>query len=120
MKAAFDCYLPELAAKLGYDLPLEEPRRREFWGAVSRRALFNRKFKPTDWLPVAVAPAAAERPPAAAEPAAAEPAEPPEPAAPERAGEPPPQGEGRPPETGAANTTDNDPDGDDDPRDEAE
>jgi hypothetical protein len=127
VKAAFDCYLPELAAKLGYELPPEEPRRREFWATVSRRALFNRKFKPTDWL---VAPIATERPPTAAEPVAAEPVEPAEPAgpepiepaepaAPDNAREPPPRGESSPTETRAVDTAGNDAD-EDDSEDEAE
>ena len=49
VKAAFDCYLPELASKLGYILPLTGEEQRHFWVAVSRRAIYHRKFKPEDW-----------------------------------------------------------------------
>lgn len=52
VKAGFDCYLPELATKLGYELPKDEQRRREFWLAISRRAIYNRKFNPADWIPI--------------------------------------------------------------------
>jgi hypothetical protein len=46
VKAAFDCYLPELAETLGYKLPLDGARQRAFWVAVSRRAIYNRPLNP--------------------------------------------------------------------------
>jgi hypothetical protein len=41
VKAAFDCFLPELGSKLGFELPSDPRKQREFWVSVSRRALFN-------------------------------------------------------------------------------
>lgn len=35
VKAAFDCYLPDLARKLGYKLPLTGDDQKRFWTAVS-------------------------------------------------------------------------------------
>jgi hypothetical protein len=50
VKGAFDCYLPELAEKLGYELPKDEKGRYTFWEEVSRRANYNRTFD-TKWTP---------------------------------------------------------------------
>lgn len=41
VNAAFDCYLPALAAQLGYVLPASADERRAFWSAVSVRALYR-------------------------------------------------------------------------------
>jgi hypothetical protein len=49
VKAAFDCYLPALAKKLGYKLPVRGEDQKEFWRAVTRRAAFHRELKPEDW-----------------------------------------------------------------------
>lgn len=51
VKAAFDCYLPDLAKKLGFELPDTLERRREFWVAVSEQAIYWRRMKPEDWTP---------------------------------------------------------------------
>jgi hypothetical protein len=50
VKAAFDCYLPELASKLGFKLPQSESDRRAFWMDVSRRSIYNRSFLPEKWI----------------------------------------------------------------------
>lgn len=42
VKAGFDCYLPELAEKLGYDLSKDVSLQKDFWIAVSRRAIYKR------------------------------------------------------------------------------
>ena len=49
VKAAFDCYLPELANKLGYKLPPDGVGQRALWVAVSRRAIYHRPFSPEQW-----------------------------------------------------------------------
>jgi hypothetical protein len=49
VKAAFDCYLPALAKKLGYKLPLKGEDQNKFWTAISRRAAYQRELKPEDW-----------------------------------------------------------------------
>jgi len=49
VKAAFDCYLPDLAKRLGYRLPLIADDQRRFWIAVSRRAIYHRPLKPEEW-----------------------------------------------------------------------
>ncbi|QGM93278.1 hypothetical protein F7D13_04160 [Methylocystis rosea] len=41
VKAGFDCFLPALAEKLGFELPRESVKQKQFWIAVSRRSLFN-------------------------------------------------------------------------------
>ncbi|MCQ4188353.1 hypothetical protein [Methylocystis suflitae] len=41
VKAAFDCFLPALAEKLGFELPREPAKQKQFWIAASRRSLFN-------------------------------------------------------------------------------
>lgn len=50
VKAAFDCYLPDLALRLGYELPTTGDERRRFWLAVSRQTIFNRPIEPKDWM----------------------------------------------------------------------
>jgi hypothetical protein len=40
VKAAFDLYLPDLAKKLGHDLPETAAGRRAFWNAVNSQALY--------------------------------------------------------------------------------
>lgn len=49
VKASFDCYLPDLAKRLGYKLPLTGDDQRRFWIAVSRRAIYHRPFKSEEW-----------------------------------------------------------------------
>jgi hypothetical protein len=44
-----DCYLPSLAKKLGYKLPPNGKTQREFWEAVSRRAIYHRELEPSEW-----------------------------------------------------------------------
>ena len=54
--AGFDCYLPKLAEQLGYSLPRNDAKRREFWqqysAMVTYRTLPNEPpfFRPEDWL----------------------------------------------------------------------
>ncbi len=40
VKAAFDCYLPDLAKKMGFDLPAAGERRVAIWRAVSEQAIY--------------------------------------------------------------------------------
>jgi hypothetical protein len=49
VKAAFDCYLPDLAKRLGYKLPLTGDEQRRFWIAVSCRAIYHRPLTPEEW-----------------------------------------------------------------------
>ncbi len=49
VKGAFDCYLPALAAQLGYVLPPSEAKRREFWTDVSKLALYRVPLKERKW-----------------------------------------------------------------------
>jgi hypothetical protein len=49
VKAAFDCYLPALASKLGYKLPEMENDQRKFWIAVSERAIYHRSMPSGPW-----------------------------------------------------------------------
>ncbi len=51
VKAAFDCYLPALAKSLGYSLPKTGTEQKEFWIAVSRRAIQHRPLVPEKWPP---------------------------------------------------------------------
>jgi|SRR5580698_3719173 hypothetical protein len=60
VKAAFDCYLPALATKLGYKLRPETQNQRDFWTAVVQRAALYVPLQVEDW-PAADA---AEPPPA--------------------------------------------------------
>jgi len=52
VKSAFDCYLPDLAKRLGYDLPKKREDQLRFWEDVSRRAIYGIPFKPENWSPV--------------------------------------------------------------------
>lgn len=53
VKAAFDCYLPDLATKkMGYELPENADRRKAFWVAVSRQAIYCSALKPEEWKPL--------------------------------------------------------------------
>lgn len=49
VKASFDLYLPELAKKLGYELPDTADRRKVFWKAVSEQAIYWHRLMPEDW-----------------------------------------------------------------------
>ena len=49
VKAAFDCYLPDLGKRLGYKLPLTGDEQRRFWIAVSCRAIYHRPLSPEEW-----------------------------------------------------------------------
>lgn len=49
VRSAFDCYLPDLAKRLGYDLPKKRDDQVRFWEDVSRRAIYGTPFKPEDW-----------------------------------------------------------------------
>jgi hypothetical protein len=51
VKAAFDCYLPDLAKKLGFKLPETGERRVLFWRAVSEQAIYWRPLQPEQWAP---------------------------------------------------------------------
>jgi hypothetical protein len=51
VKAAFDCFLPALAEKLGYKLPDTADERKKFWVAVSGQALFWTQVLPEQWKP---------------------------------------------------------------------
>lgn len=63
VKAAFDCYLPDLAKQLGFKLPKGSKERREFWGGVSYRVAYHYPFETRKWAEsdeaATVAPAAA-------------------------------------------------------------
>jgi len=62
VKAAFDCYLPDLAKKLGFELAETAQRRKEFWIAVSEQAIYWRRIKAEDWKPPEKQAAAAAHP----------------------------------------------------------
>jgi hypothetical protein len=57
--SAFDCYLPALAAQLGFELPETEPMRRQFWITFSQQLIYRRGpdgrlfFRIEDWKKVA-------------------------------------------------------------------
>jgi hypothetical protein len=51
VKAAFDCYLPALATKLGYKLRRETKNQRDFWTAVVQRAALYVPLQVEDWPP---------------------------------------------------------------------
>jgi len=53
VKAAFDCYLPDLAKKMGFELPETADKRYEFWQAVSRQAIYWERLEPAKWKPPA-------------------------------------------------------------------
>ena|ERR1700692_1872816 len=48
--AAFDCFLPSLAVKLGYRLPITGEKQREFWTIVSQRVGFHIPLRPENWI----------------------------------------------------------------------
>lgn len=56
VRAAFDCYLPDLAKQIGYTLPDTDAQRVEFWRAFSRQLIYGRypdgepAFKVEDWV----------------------------------------------------------------------
>src|SRR5262249_9730253 len=41
--SAFDCYLPALAAQLGFEVPSTEPMRRQFWITFSQQLIYRRE-----------------------------------------------------------------------------
>ena len=49
VKAAFDCFLPDLAKKLGYELPKTGHERLSFWTGVSEQSIYWRPLTPEDW-----------------------------------------------------------------------
>jgi hypothetical protein len=51
VKAAFDCFLPALAERLGYELPESTAEQRAFWVDVSRRAIFHFPLR-QKWLQI--------------------------------------------------------------------
>ncbi len=53
VKAGFDCYLPELAGKLGYSLPATSREQKLFWQEVSRRAIYHKPLIAESWPRVA-------------------------------------------------------------------
>jgi hypothetical protein len=61
VKAAFDCYLPALADKLGYRLPETGEERKAFWQAVSSQSIYWVPLEPEHWRP------AEKKPPANAD-----------------------------------------------------
>jgi hypothetical protein len=52
VKACFDCYLAELARKLGYELPKSGDEQRKFWIQVSQRVLYHLPLKPENWVQI--------------------------------------------------------------------
>jgi hypothetical protein len=49
VKSAFDLYLPDLAIKMGYELPATASQRRNFWAAVSSSFLYQKPMVPEEW-----------------------------------------------------------------------
>jgi hypothetical protein len=49
VKAAFDCYLPDLAKKMGFELADSADKRVAFWVAVSQQAIYWDQLKPEQW-----------------------------------------------------------------------
>ncbi len=49
VKSAFDCYLPALAAQLGYQLPPGAAQRRRFWRDISRLLIYEKKIPGGRW-----------------------------------------------------------------------
>jgi hypothetical protein len=62
VKAAFDCYLPDLAKKMGFELPENGDGRKAFWVAVSKQAIYWEPLKPEEWKPPAKDPSADDEP----------------------------------------------------------
>jgi hypothetical protein len=50
VKAAFDCYLPELAKKLGFRMPADPEKQKELWAAISQRVAYHLTFEPEPWM----------------------------------------------------------------------
>lgn len=50
VKAAFDCYLPELAKKLGFRMPAAPEKQKELWAAISQRVAYHLTFEPEPWI----------------------------------------------------------------------
>jgi hypothetical protein len=50
VKAAFDCYLPELARKLGFQVPATVPKQKELWELISQRLAYHRPFDTEPWM----------------------------------------------------------------------
>jgi hypothetical protein len=46
---AFDCYLPALAGQLGFELPMTEAKRLNFWTTLSQQLIYGRE--PDGWAP---------------------------------------------------------------------
>jgi hypothetical protein len=49
VKSAFDLYLPDLANKIGYELPRTACERRRFWDAVNSSFLYQEPMTPEMW-----------------------------------------------------------------------
>jgi hypothetical protein len=49
VKSAFDCYLPALAAQLGYELPATGPKRRDFWHDMNTMFIYRRPPPKGKW-----------------------------------------------------------------------
>lgn len=56
VKSAFDCYLGDLATRLGYEVPVSDAERRRFWTAFSQAVGYGQDlltgslpFVPEDW-----------------------------------------------------------------------
>jgi hypothetical protein len=49
VKAAFDCYLPALALKLGYRLTNTESEQKKFWKSVSEVVIYHRSMPSGRW-----------------------------------------------------------------------
>lgn len=50
VRVAFDTYLPTLARQLGYELPANLEKRREFWREVSQQIAIHHPMQPDKWL----------------------------------------------------------------------
>ena len=48
--SSFDLYLSALAKQLGYSLPANSEKRREFWENYSRQATYRDVIKDDLWL----------------------------------------------------------------------
>jgi len=58
VKSAFDCYLPTLAAQIGYDLPNSEAQRVAFWKDITQLFVFNNAMPEGKWTLAKPRPAA--------------------------------------------------------------
>jgi hypothetical protein len=50
VKAAFDNYLPDLAKKLGFQMPTTIEKQRRLWAKISQRVAYHRPFDPEPWM----------------------------------------------------------------------